>query len=70
MAANMTHIASRLEFVTLDELEAGFADRLGTDAVFLPRSILGVAQDVLYVGAAVLVDIETANGEKALPEFG
>ena len=66
MASGLTHIASRLEFVTLDELEAGFADRLGADAIFLSRALLGTATDALYVGAPVFIELETAQGERAI----
>ncbi len=62
-------IATRLEFVTLDELEAGFADRIGGGALFLSRGLLGAA-DELYVGASVHVEIETARGERALTVDG
>ncbi|HEY4222735.1 MAG TPA: hypothetical protein VGO62_15370, partial [Myxococcota bacterium] len=70
MSGSSLRIATRLEFVTLDELENGFADRLGDSALFLSRSLLGTAPDELYVGAEVHVDIETANGERALSVDG
>lgn len=66
MAAHRTQLASRLEFVTLDELENGFADCVGADAVFLPRSVLGTAHDTLDVGTAVVVDVQTADGQSAI----
>jgi hypothetical protein len=64
--AGAVTIATRLEFVTLDELEAGFADRLGEGAVFLSRNLLGDEPDELEVGAIVHVVVETARGERAL----
>ncbi|MCC7111686.1 MAG: hypothetical protein IT382_20490 [Deltaproteobacteria bacterium] len=59
-------LAARLDFATLDELEAGFAERLGERALFLAHGSLGDATEEPRVGTAVSLDICTAHGEVAL----
>lgn len=59
-------IAARLDFATLEELEAGFAERLGDRALFLAHGSLGDAAEEPRVGTAVSLDLCTAQGEVAL----
>ena len=70
MAGGVLQIATRLEFATLEELEAGFADRVGDGALFLSRGVLGALPEELYVGAPVHVVLSTASGEPALDVDG
>lgn len=59
-------IAARLDFATLEELEAGFAERLGDRALFLAHGSLGDAAEEPRVGTAVSLELCTAQGEVAL----
>lgn len=59
-------IAARLDYATLDELEAGFADRLGERELFLAHGALGALPEEPRVGSSVVLEITTASGETAL----
>lgn len=66
MSVSPIRIAARLEYATLDELEAGFAERVGEREVFLAHGSYGALPDEPRVGANVVVEITTASGETAV----
>lgn len=66
MAVAPIRIAARLEYATLEELEAGFAERVGEREVFLAHGSFGSLPDEPRVGASVVVEITTASGETAV----
>lgn len=59
-------IAARLDYATLEELEVGFADRLGERALFLAHGSIGALSEEPRVGSSVVLEITTASGEPAL----
>ncbi|MBI1948376.1 MAG: hypothetical protein HYS27_21995 [Deltaproteobacteria bacterium] len=66
MAVGPIRIAARLDYATLEELEAGFAERLGERELFLAHGSFGSLPDEPRVGASVVVEVATAAGETAL----
>lgn len=66
MSVSPIRIAARLDYATLEELEAGFAERLGERELFLAHGSFGSIPDEPRVGASVVVEIATATGETAL----
>lgn len=70
MAGAVLTLSARLEFSSLDELEASFADRVNADALFLARSAVQSAVDDLEVGTQVHLVLTTAQGELALDLHG
>lgn len=59
-------IAARLHYATLDELEAGFAERLAERDLFLAHGSFESTPEEPRVGAAVTVEIATASGEAVI----